>query len=112
MQPNPANSDPNNPTPLDIAGAAKPSVPVFACLVYVHTNEDGIVTGRIANLASDDASAITASASSEREVLGKLTREFKSRVGQLLEASQEIPWIEPPPAPAENEQMRSIPLHL
>jgi len=110
MQPNPADS--NNPTPLDITGTTQPSVPVFACLVYVQTNEDGTATGRVANLASEETGEIRASANSERDVLAKLTREFKSQVSKLLEAGQEIPWIDPPPAPSEDEQVRSIPAHL
>ena len=45
-------------------------------------------------------------------VLGKLMQEFKSRVAKLFEAGQTIPWIDPPGPPRENEQIRSIPMHL
>ena len=99
------NSD--NPNSLGITGDPKPNVPVFACLVYVHTNEDGLVTGRVANLAG-----LEASGSSERDVLGKLTREFKSRVFKMFEEGQEIPWVDPPQPPLEAEQVRSVPVHL
>ena len=44
-----SNSD--NPNSLGITGDYKPNVPVFACIVYVHKNEDGTVIGRVANLA-------------------------------------------------------------
>ncbi|QEG37004.1 hypothetical protein [Bythopirellula goksoeyrii] len=100
-------SNRNNPNSLGITGDSKPNVPVFVCLVYVHKNEDATVTGRVANLAG-----IEASGSSERDVLGKVMREFKSRVVKMFEAGQEIPWIDPPEPPQQNEQIRSIPMHL
>lgn len=93
--------------PLKITGDATPPVPAFTCLVYVRKNEDGTVTGRVANL-----NGIEASGGGERDVLVKLTREFKSRISQLLSDEQDIPWIDPPPAKLENEQIRSIPMHL
>jgi len=104
------NSD--NPNSLDITDGAKPNVPVFACLVYVHTGEDAMVTGRVANLAGGDSGEIRASGNSERDVLGKVTREFKMRVSKILEESQQIPWIDPAGPPLENEQVRSVPVHL
>ncbi len=100
-----SNSD--NPNSLGITGDSKPNVPVFTCIVYVHKNEDGTVIGRVANLAG-----IEASGNSERDVLGKVTREFKTRVFKILEEGQEIPWIDPQQPPLENEQVRSVPVHL
>jgi len=91
------NSD--KPNSLEITGGAKPNVPAFVCLVYVHTGEDAMVVGRVANLADRDSCDIRASGSSEREVLSKLMREFKSRVSKLLAEGQEIPWIDPPEPP-------------
>ena len=105
-------ADSNSQQPLPITGDAKPPVPVFACLVYVCHDADGRVSGRVVNLAGADAGPIEASGSSERDVLGQLTREFKARVFALHEAGQAIPWIDPPPPPEENEQTRSIPVHL
>ena len=99
------NSD--NQDSLGITGDSKPDVPVFTCLVYVHKNDDGTVTGRVANLAG-----IEASGNSERDVLGKVTREFKSRVFKMFEEGQEIPWVDPPQPPLENEQVRRVPVHL
>ena len=99
------NSD--NQNSLGITGNSKPSVPVFTCLVYVRQNDDGMVTGRVANLTG-----IEASGSSERDVLVKVTREFKSRVFKMFEEGQEIPWVDPPQPPLENEQVRSVPVHL
>ena len=101
----PPNSD--NPNSLGITGDSKPNVPVFVCLVYVHTREDSTVIGRVANLAG-----IEASGSSERDVLGKLVREFKSRVSKMFAEGQEIPWVDPQQPPLENEQVRSVPVHL
>ena len=47
-----------------------------------------------------------------RDVLGKLVREFKSWVSKMFAEGQEIPWIDPPGPPLENEQVRSVPVHL
>jgi hypothetical protein len=102
MQPNP-----DQPKSLEITGDSKPKVPVFTCTVYVHKTDDATVIGRVANLAG-----IEASGTSEREVLSKVAREFKSRVFKIRETGQEIPWIDPPQPPLENEQVRSIPVHL
>ena len=92
---------------FEITGDAKPSVPVFTCLIYIRQNDDGTVAGRVANLAG-----IETSGSSEREALSKLVREFKTQVARLHETSQQIPWIDPPPPPLEDEQIRSVPIHL
>ncbi len=100
-----SNSD--NPISLGITGDSQPNIPVFTCIVYVHTGEDGTVIGRVANLAG-----IEASGNSERDVLGKVTREFKTRVSKILEEGQEIPWVDPQQPPLENEQVRLIPVHL
>ena len=104
-------SDSDHPKSLPITGDAKPNVPVFACLVYVCHAEDGTVSGKVVNLDGGDAGPIEASGSSERDLLGKLTREFKSRVFEMHEQGQAIPWIDPPP-PQADEQTRSIPVHL
>ena len=103
------NTQPNseNPNSLGITGDSKPNVPVFVCLIYVQTREDSTVIGRVANL-----SGIQDSGSSERDVLGKLVREFKSQVSKMSAEGQEIPWIDPPMSPLENEQVRSVPVHL
>ncbi len=102
MQP---NSD--NPNSLGITGDSKPNVPVYTCLVYVHKNDDATVTGRVANLAGIDAKG-----SSERDVLGKVVREFKSQVFKMHEEGREIPWLVPPQPIKDNEQVRSVPVHL
>lgn len=100
-------SNSEDPKSLEVTGTPRVSVPTFACLINVQKNEDGTVTGRVANLAE-----IESSGSSERDVLMKVTREFKSRISKLLEEGQEIPWIDPPQAPLENEKRRSVPMHL
>ncbi|MEQ8210431.1 MAG: hypothetical protein RH917_11415 [Lacipirellulaceae bacterium] len=99
--------DPSKPSPLEITDDAQPSVPVFVCLVYVRTNEDSTVSGRVANWPD-----LAASGSSERDVLGKLVSEFKSEVAKRYAEKQEMPWLEPPPEPSEGEHVRSIPVHL
>jgi len=99
--------DSDHSSSLNITGDAQPSVPTYACLVYVHTDEAGSVIGRVANLAG-----IESRGASERFVLSKLTQAFKAQVLELHATGQEIPWIEPPEPPAENERVRSIPMHL
>jgi hypothetical protein len=105
-------SQPDSPNSLGITGNLKPNVPVFACIVYVCKIADGTVSGRVANLAAGDAGEITATGNSERDVLMKVTREFKSRVLKLHGDNQVIPLLDPPQPLLENEQMRSIPVHL
>ncbi|MFT5300967.1 MAG: hypothetical protein ACI87E_002041 [Mariniblastus sp.] len=95
------------PNSLEITGGAKPAVPVFTCVAYIRKNEDGTVDGKVANLGG-----IQAKGASERFVLGKLSREFKSRVQSLFENGHEIPWIDPPEPLTASEQVRSIPIHL
>ena len=111
-QSNSASSNSDSPNSLGITGDSKPNVPVFACIVYVHKNEDGTISGRVANLVGGDSCDIRASGNSERDVLGKVTREFKSRVFSMFGEGQKIPWVDPPQPPLENEQVRSVPVHL
>ena len=99
------SSDPKPETRLDITGSDPPSIPVFTCIVYVSRQGD-VVTARVANLAG-----IEATGASERDVLAKVCREFKARIAKFAEAGDELSLIEAP-APAENEQVRSIPVHL
>ena len=85
-QPIPNETDSDRPNSLKITGDAKPMVPVFSCTVYVSKNDEGNVRGRVANLAGIDASG-----NSERDVLVKVSKEFKSRVLKMFEAGEEIP---------------------
>lgn len=105
------NSQPNaeepNLDPLKITGDAKPTVPVFSCLVYVSKDDEGKVNGRVANL-----DGIEAIGNSERDVLQRVSKECKSRVLKLVEAGEEIPWIDPPKPKTDAEQIRRIPMHL
>jgi hypothetical protein len=111
-QSNSASPNSDSPNSLGITGDSKPNVPVFACIVYVHKKEDGTVIGRVANLVGGDSCDIRASGNSERDVLGKVTREFKSLVFSMFGEGQKIPWVDPPQPPLENEQVRSVPVHL
>ena len=83
------------------------SVPVFNCVVYVASTDDGGVRARVANLAG-----LESTAGSEREALAKIVAAFKARVGELTAAGATIPWIDPPVEPASNEQTRYVPVHL
>lgn len=97
--------DPNQKLPItaDVA----PNVPVFSCIIYIRQNEDRTVTGRVANLAG-----LSSSGASERDVLSRLSREFKAQVLGLHQEGKEIPWVDPPTAAVPDERVRSIPVHL
>ena len=82
-------------------------IPVFNCLVYVGPSPDGGVRARVANLAG-----IQVDASNERQALTRIVPAFKQRVSEFMNAQSEIPWIDPPPEPAEGESTRFIPVHL
>ena len=101
------NNESELPDALKITGSERPHVPVFTCIVYVCGNEDGTVSARVANLAGIQIQAAT-----ERDALGKVSREFKSQVIQAMEDGVEVEWIEPPEPAADNERVRSIPVHL
>jgi len=92
---------------LTVTGDAVPNAPVFSCTIYVRQNDDGTVSGRVANLAG-----LTASGASERDVLSRLSREFKTQVMGLHQDGKEIPWIDSPTPAESDERVRSIPVHL
>ena len=95
------------PDPLPLTGDAVPNVPVFRCIIYIRQNEDRTVTGRVANFAG-----LSSSGAAERDVLSRLSREFKAQVMLLHQDGKEIPLIEPPMPPEPGERVRSIPVHL
>jgi len=81
-------------------------VPVFNCLVYVMATETG-VRARVANLAGFEITA-----ASERTALQKIVPVFKSRVAEIMQSGEPVPWLDPPLAIAPGEQQRFIPVHL
>lgn len=83
------------------------AVPVFNCIVHVSRNEDGGVSARVANLLN-----IACSASSERDALSRIVKEFKQAVKQFSEQGGPIPWVDPPSPKEPHEQSRLIPVHL
>tara|TARA_B100000530_G_scaffold202663_1_gene129335 strand:- start:279 stop:545 length:267 start_codon:yes stop_codon:yes gene_type:complete len=83
------------------------SVPVFNCVIYLRRLPEGGVSGRVANLAG-----LEHTAPNERDLLSHLLRHFKERVTTLISSGEEIPWIEPPPAPETDEETRLVPMHL
>ena len=101
------NPESEKSNPLKITGDSRPDVPVFTCIVYVRRNEDGSVFGKVANL-----DGIESSGASERDVLGRVSREFKARILKSFEEGKQVDLIDPPASPADNEQVRSIPVHL
>ena len=92
---------------LPVTGDAVPNVPVFSCIIYIRHNEDRTVSGRVANLAG-----LSSDGASERDVLSRLSREFKAQVMGLHQDGKEIPWIEPLLPVESDERVRSIPVHL
>ena len=101
------NPDPQQSKSLDITGTERPAVPTFACLIYIAQSDDGKVNARVANLAGFELTAAT-----ERDALLRISKQFKTHVIEQTGAGETIPWIDPPPPPAENEKVRSIPVHL
>jgi hypothetical protein len=84
------------------------SVPVFNCLVLVAPrNAASMIVARAANLAG-----LSAEAPTEREALQKLVAAFKAMLAEHQASGQQIPWLDPPQAPAPDEQQRWIAVHL
>ena len=98
--------DSGDKSKLEITGDAAPNVPTFACIVYVSKCAEG-TRARVANLP--DLNSVGAS---ERDALSQIIPAFKKRVGELLTAGEEIPWIDPPSPMEQGEQKRFVPVHL
>ena len=81
-------------------------VPTFGCIVYVSKVDSG-VQARMGNL--DDLVCVGAS---ERDALGKMVAEIKSRIRTQLETDEELQWLDPPLKIQPDEQKRFIPVHL
>lgn len=94
------------PPPLSL-GPVSTNTPVFNCIVHVLRDSSGNVIARVANLPG-----IVCTASTERDVLTKIVKEFKQVVRELSEIGSEIPWIDPPSTKGPEEQTRFIPVHL
>lgn len=97
----------NEPKPNKQLQSITSSVPVFNCIVYVLRDSSGSVSGRVANLPD-----LEFTASTERDLLGKIVKEFKRVVLEYSKSANGVPWIEPPIAKEPNEQTRLIPVHL
>ncbi len=88
-------------------GKPTPSVPTFACLVYLSKDESGGSIARVANL-----DGLEATGASPRDAMMRVCREFKERVRNAHAAGELIDWVDPPREPEPGEQVRSIPVHL
>lgn len=88
-------------------GKPAPSVPTFACLVYLSQDVSGASIARVANLGN-----LQATGASPRDAMMRVCREFKERVRTAHSAGETIEWIDPPMEPKPGEQIRSIPVHL
>jgi len=96
-----------NPLPQISIADCNP-VPVFNCQVILTApDENGRLTGRVANLAG-----ITAAGASERDVLTSIMKQFKAAGQQYTKDQQPIPFVDPPETPQPGEVERFIPVHL
>ena len=87
--------------------ASGSSVPVYDCHVLLSgPDESGAYRARLA--AFD---GITATGSTERDVLLAIVKAFKDRLIRLSEAGEKIPW-KTTESPAPGEVERWIPVHL
>ena len=83
------------------------SVPVYDCHVLISgPDQNGQLSGVVSNLPE-----IKATASNERELLRKMTDQFKARVMKYISDNEEIPWQESQ-KPEPGQQQRWIPVHL
>ena len=105
MTMNSPESDQSNP--LNITGEQRPTVPTFACLIYVSKTDEGKVKARVANLSGFELTAAT-----ERDALLRISKQFKAHVVQETADGEAIDWIEPPLPAEQGEVVRSIPVHL
>ena len=88
-------------------GKPAPSVPTFACLVYLSQDASGKWNARVANLEN-----MQATGASPRDAMMRVSREFKERVRGAHAAGETIAWIDPPMEPEPGERIQSIPVHL
>ncbi|MEW4488849.1 hypothetical protein AB1L42_12255 [Thalassoglobus sp. JC818] len=90
--------------PIDESGS---SVPVFDCHVLISgPDADGNCHGVVSNLPE-----VTATARSERDLLRKISEQFKSRIVEYRQEKKTIPW-ESQKKPASGERQRWLPVHL
>ena len=82
-------------------------VPVFSCIIYVSSGDDGKVRARVANLPG-----LQCVAASEHQALATLVPAFKKRLVELMQTDNPIPWTDPPVARGPEEQQRYVPVHL
>lgn len=84
-----------------------PDVPVYDCHVLISgPDASGLFTGVVTTLPE-----IQGTARNERDLLRKLTADFKARIKQYRENNQDIPW-QPRQQPEGEQQQRWIPVHL
>lgn len=96
-----------SPLPLISVADCNP-IPVFNCMVILtQPDQHGRRHGRVANLAG-----ITASGTSERDILTSIMKQFKAVVQKYSQDQQPIPFVDPPEKPKPGEVERFIPVHL
>ena len=82
-------------------------VPVFDCHVIISgPNEDGQLSGVVSTLPE-----VAATASNERDLLRKISTDFKATVQRYTSEKRTIPW-QPARKPEAGESQRWIPVHL
>ncbi len=81
--------------------------PAFGILVYVSTDEPGVVRGRVGNMVD-----IAVTGTTERGVMQKLVPLCKRLIQEAVSQGREAPLVDPPLAMLDGEQKRFLPLHL
>lgn len=83
------------------------SVPVYDCHVLISRSDDEkSLVGIVSNLPE-----VTATAATERDLLRTISAQFKKKIIEYNESSQEIPWQETK-KPGPGQQQRWLPVHL
>lgn len=82
-------------------------VPVFDCHILISgPDEDGVLTGIVSNLPE-----VQGTATNERDLLRKLTTDFKATVQRYTAEKRTIPW-QPTRQPEPGQSQRWVPVHL
>ncbi|MCC9600840.1 hypothetical protein LOC67_09705 [Stieleria sp. JC731] len=92
-----------NSLPVESKADPPPSMP---CVVYLASVE-GQIQGRVVNLPG-----VTAKASSERDLMRQIVKQFKAQVAEIYAQGREPDWVDPLPEKQPGERKVFLPVHL
>ena len=93
---------------VPVAAGATPPVPVYDCHVILSPPDSaGMIHARVSSLPE-----ITATGTTEREVLRRIVTAFKAAILRYRASGQAIPWSPSPDTPGPGESQRWVPVHL